>query len=417
MKKQIYFIITSILFTGLASGQTVLDQYIQESLQNNIALQLKKHNYEKEWWGLKEARSMFFPLVEFNARYSLAEGGRIIELPIHDIMSSYSMYNNLLNPSLNLQVPDGLTNEEFPFLRPTEHETKIRLVQPILNTDIYYQQQIKKNQLNIAKYDVKSYENELVFLVKEAYFNHLKAAESYEIYVKTKDIISEFNRVTGELYDNQKLTRDHVYRGESELAKIEQQIAEAEKMKKVSAAYFNFLLNRPLEEPIIRGEEYNLLADIPELDSLQTIALEERNEMNKMKEVLQISERNIQLNKTHLLPNISAIVDYGFQGEKYKFTGDDDFIMASFVLSWKIFHGFENQRQTQQAKILKKESILQQESLEKAILLEVKKSWYDLEAAFKAVQSAKKETIANVSAFRIVHKKYAQDQVTQLEFL
>jgi outer membrane protein len=79
MKRLTYFIfLFFVLWRGLQS-QNVLEQYIQEGLENNLALQQKDFSLEKSLQALREAKGMFLPSLGVEARFSAAGGGRTID--------------------------------------------------------------------------------------------------------------------------------------------------------------------------------------------------------------------------------------------------------------------------------------------------------------------------------------------------
>ena len=113
----------------------------------------------------------------------------------------------------------------------------------------------------------------------------------------------------------------------------------------------------------------------------------------------------------------TAVVDYGFQGEKYKFTDEDDFIMASFVLSWDLFKGFQNKAKIQQAAIDKQIIETKYKEAENQIKLQVINSYYELEAAEKAITAAKQQTLSAKKSFEIIDKKYKEGQANLIQFI
>ena len=136
------------LFSGAVAGQSNLQGYIAIGLENNLALKQRQSGYQQSLEALKEARGLFYPSVSLNARYTVSEGGRVIEFPVGDLMNPvYSTLNQLTSSNMFPM----LENQEIKFLRPTEHETKIRLVQPVLNTDLYYNAKIKKELAGMKK--------------------------------------------------------------------------------------------------------------------------------------------------------------------------------------------------------------------------------------------------------------------------
>jgi len=109
-------------------AQDILNQYIRQGLENNLALKQKEAGLRKSMEALKEAKGLFYPNLAVNARYTYSQGGRSIAFPIGDLMNPvYSALNGLLSTN-EFQMVE---NQEFQFLRTTEHETKLRLVQPV----------------------------------------------------------------------------------------------------------------------------------------------------------------------------------------------------------------------------------------------------------------------------------------------
>ena len=141
ISRNFIIVILSGLTLSSAGQEETLDNYIDEGLENNLSLKQKEVNYLKSMEVLKQSRALFFPDISLNARYTAAEGGRVIEFPVGTMLNPvYQSLNYLLDQDL---FPD-IANMEFAFYRPTEHETKIRLAQPILDTKIIYNQKINK---------------------------------------------------------------------------------------------------------------------------------------------------------------------------------------------------------------------------------------------------------------------------------
>lgn len=413
---------TLFLFYGLSSQllisqySGVLPDYIKEGLESNLSLKQKEAGYEKSIQVLKEAKSWFYPQVSLNARYSLADGGRLIEFPVGDWLNPvYSTLNALTGTS---NFPD-VENETFQFLRPHEHETKIQVIQPLINTDIHFNKKIKLGMMLAEKTDLDAYKRHLVKEIKVSYYNVLKSIQLLEFLQNTKRLAEENLRVNEKLFQNNKLTRDKIFRAVAELSKIEQQIAVAEKDNKIASAYFNFLLNRPLDSEILIENEVEtiLLLSIDNMTIATENALERREEISKLGILEDISATAVRMNQMKRLPEILLAADYGFQGARYRFTGEDDFVIASAVLRWNLFHGFQNRHQIRQSQIDERIIRSKKEEAKELVKLEVIQSWYELQAVSRAVTSAEKEYEATRLAFEIVDKQYNTGMVSLLEYL
>ncbi len=405
-----------LVFQGLLifSQESQLDKYIESGLTNNLALKQKQLNYHKSVAILKEAKGMFFPDVSFNARYSVAEGGRVIEIPVGDMLNP--VYKTL-NQILQSDVFPMIENEEEPFLRPHEQETKFSLVQPIFNPSIYYNYKIKQDLVEVKSVSVDVYKRELVAEIKKAYFNYLKTVKVLELYDHTIRLLKENIRVNKSLYNNDKVTIDVVYRSESELSKVRQQLSEAEKNNNSTRAYFNFLINRPLETPV-ESMTFDEIS-FPESDLLiyRNNAVKKREELRKLEILENIRENQIKLNKGSYYPTLIGAVDYGIQGEEYRFTDKDDFVLASLVLRWSLFQGNQNNAKLQQSRIEAEITDKKRNEVEQQIGLQVIEAYYDLIAAKKAIASSEDQLEFSKKAFRLVNKKYNQGQSNLLEYI
>ena len=71
-----------LLLVGNAYAQTHLEQYIRTGLSSNETIRQQQFLLDKSLWALKEAKSLFLPNVEFNGAYTLAGGGRTVDIPV-----------------------------------------------------------------------------------------------------------------------------------------------------------------------------------------------------------------------------------------------------------------------------------------------------------------------------------------------
>ena len=406
-----------IFFINACYGKSpILQQYINVALENNLSLKQQEFSYQKSIAALKEARGLFLPSVNINARYSRAGGGRIIEFPVGDMMNPvYQSLNALLQQP---RFPVDIENEQIPFLREEEQETKISAVQPLFHPTIYYNYKIKKKVSEIEKTTKDKFVRQLVAEVKIAYFNYLKTVKVVQILQKTEIILKENLRVSEKLFENSKATKEVVYRARAELSKLEQNKTEVEKNKNLAAAYFNFLLNRSLNEPIeVAGAESFPPQPAPDLTETESLALKNREELKQMELAIAAAKNGIKLSKAAFLPNVFAAFDYGFQGEEYSFTGDDDFWMASAVFKWNLFNGFQDKAKTQQASLEKKKYEAQLAEIKKQIQLQAREAYYNLTVAGKSIISAEDRLNSARKSFEIINKKYRQGMSPHIEYL
>ncbi len=395
-------------------SDTLLSYYIRTGLENNLALKQKNADYEKSLKALDEARSFFFPALSFNARYSLAEGGRTIEFPVGDMLNP--VYNTL-NYLTHTHLFPNIENQTFKFLRPHEHETKLELVQPLFNPDILYNYKIQKEMTGFWEADRNTYKRALVADIKKAYYTYLKMVRIEELVRSTRTLLEANVRLNEKLYNNQKITVDVVYRSRSELSRFEQNAAEARKNLQAAKSYFNFLLNKPLDTDISVPDSLPVVAVIPDPVKDKQLALQNREELKQLDYGLRSADYHLKLTKNDRLPVIFAAVDYGFQGETYQFDKNHDYTLASFVLRWDIFKGMQKKARISESRIEMDKLKAKQEELRQQIQLQVENAWNNLVAAGKAMRAASEEVIAADKAFRVMSRKYEIGMANYVEFL
>ncbi len=394
---------------------TLLDHYIRLGLDNNLALQQKNADYEKSLKALAEARSHFFPALSLNARYSLAEGGRTIYFPVGDMINPvYQTLNYLTHSEL---FPTDLENQTYRFLRPHEQVTQLELVQPLFHPDILYNYKIQKEMTGYWQADRDTYRRMLVADIKKAYYTYLKMVQIGKLVASTRKVLQESVRLNEKLYENQKVTIDVVYRARSELSRFEQNAAEAQKNLRAAQSYFNFLLNRPLDDTILVAEQSPPAPLLPDPERDKVTALQNREEVKQLQYGLQSLDYKLKLDRNNRLPVVFAAVDYGIQGEKYIFDFDHDFTLASFVLQWDLFKGRQKQSIIDQTRIDIDRLTARQQELNQQIRLQVDNAWHSLLAARKAMEASGEEEIAAVKAFSVMSRKYQEGMASYVEFL
>jgi outer membrane protein TolC len=400
--------------------QAIIERYIKQGLDSNLALKQQNFNLLQSLEALREARGMFLPALEFNARYSRAGGGRKIEIPIGSIVNPiYRSINEILeNLGQNPYPYPTLEDTDIPFLREQEHETKIRFIQPIFQPTILYNYKLKYELKNIKTAERDVFKRQLVEDIKRAYINFLKIDQIVKLFRETKLLLKENLRVSDKLYKAQKATHDVVYRSQAELSRMEQNILESENQRTFTQFYFNFLLNRQLDADI------EAIEDVPIIDKSTLIlsglidkAIRSREELKQLEYAISASHNSKNIAKSNYWPGITAVVDYGFQGKEYRFTNKDDFWMASLVFNWNIFKGFQDNAKVERAELEKRKIETQYEELKKQIELQARQAYDNLILAYKKIEVSQTQLISSSSSFNIVNKKYQQGMITQVEFI
>lgn len=402
-----------------AAFESVVERYVAESLRSNLALQNETLEVERAAAALAEARARYFPEATFQARYSRADGGRVIDIPIGSALNPvYSTLNEMLiaqgQPARFPQVAD----QEIPFLRETEQDTRITIRQPLYAPAIAAAVQAQRALLGASNYQRMALARTLRRDVHLAYVDWLKARNSVDIVAASETLLQENVRVNRSLFDNGKITEDQVLRAQAEFLAVEQQKREVENLARQAQSYFNFLLNRPLTTPIDVSAPPALTSEQDDaLELLWSRALERRPELSRLGQLREASAAQVRAARKSRWPTLSLGIDAGTQGEDYRFGDDNNFGMASLVFTWKLFDGGGDAARVRGARAAERQLVLREEEISQRIRLEVQQALDRLQTARASLATASARTDAARAAFRIASRKRDEGVINQVEFI
>ena len=150
-----YFSSLIILFALCASAQDIPKQYINEALNNNLVLREKQVSLDKSLIALKEARSLFLPTTWFETQYTLAQGGRSIDIPVGDLLNPVYKSLNQLTGTNNFPV---INNRSEQLLPNNFYDVRIKTTMPLINPDIKINRDIKSQQILLRQNEINIYD-------------------------------------------------------------------------------------------------------------------------------------------------------------------------------------------------------------------------------------------------------------------
>lgn len=392
-------------------GQSILDGYIKEGLENNQQFIQEALALEISEYDLKQANSLFLPRLSFEANYTRAGGGRLIAFPVGDLLNP--VYNNLNQINGNQNFSE-IANVNEQFLPDDFHETKVRLIQPLFDSDIYYNQKINERLVSSAAARKDAYKKELIKEIKLGYYQYLQAYQAEKIYQANEKSLIQLVRFNQNRYNEGIVTQDEIFQAEYELEELRAEKAASHADRITAQAYFNFLLSKPHNSPIEADS-------VSELQSLEEYsinkALQSRDELNQIGQAK--TAQNLALKQTNAnryLPKVNLVGDLGYQGFGYTFDSEQDFWLVNLGLSWNIFSGFSNKYKSEQAKVQLNALTSQEEQLKQQITLEIVSARSAFEAAQSRLYSKKKSLNVARKTFKIIEKKYQENEVLLLEY-
>lgn len=408
----------SALAADERSVEAVLADYIAEALDSNLGLERQDLSVGQSLAALDEARGRYLPQASLESRFSRAEGGRTIPLPLGELLNpAYAALNELLVEQGRAPAFVPIANSEFAFLREQEQQTYVRLLQPLYVPAIRADVRARSALARSEEATRDTVARTLVRDVHIAYHNWLKTRQGLAIVVASRALLEENLRVNESLHANGKVTRDQVLRAQAELLEVEQQQVQAASALDIARSYFNFLLNRPLETAIERGVVADGSATVPALGELQERALAQRSELRRLDTLGEAADAQVAAATARFKPNIALALESGVQGEEYRFGPEDEYSIASLTFSWNIFNGNQDRARLAQARFAARSVGVEREDTARQIALAVEQAHADLRAALSALGTARARQEAAREVFKIGAKKRDAGVISQVEFL
>jgi outer membrane protein TolC len=397
----------------------VIDQYVRDSLQSNLALQSESLEVEANLASLDAAEAKFFPEVSLAARYSRAEGGREIDVPLGTLLNPiYSSLNQLLAAQGQPAQFPTISDQKVLFQREREQDTRLTMRQPLYAPAIPAAVRAQRAQLEASEFGRVALARRLKRDVTVAYLDWAKATKSVDIVQASLSLLEENLRVNESLFRNGKVTQDQVLRARAEMLAVVQQLRDARNAQSQARSYLNFLRNHPLDEELIPATvDREVTRAVRDLATLRAAALSNRPELEQLERAVKAAESRVQVARADLKPTLSLGIDGGTQGEEYEFGRGRNFGMISLVLNWKFFDGGANAAEARSARAAARQAATRKDEAALQIQLEVQQALDRLETTSDSLTTAQARADAARAGFRIASRKRDEGVINQVEFI
>lgn len=380
---------------------------IREGFRNNLALARERLAEDQSEAAVRQARALYLPTLSFDARYSRTSG-------VLDV-------GDLVNPAyeaLNQITGSNRFPTDIDATLPLAQETRFRLGQPVYNPAIQANYEASRSLRGLQGAELRAAMRQLAADIQTAWLQHASASRVVELYQSTLTLVRENERVNERLLAAGTITPEAVLRARADLSEVEQQLAEARERQDAARRAWNLLLDRPLETPVPGIPEDALAFELPSSpDGLVRMALARREELEQTTWGERAAEAQERAATASFLPTISLGVDYGVQGQEYRFGPDEDVLVASVVVQWNLFNGGRDVARRQQAALEARRARTQREELSRRIELEVRQTYDAARVASQATRTASDRVTAARRAFELVARRREEGLASQVEFI
>jgi outer membrane protein TolC len=395
------------------SANKTLDQYIKSGLNNNLALQEKQFDLQKSHFALQEAKSYFLPNVTFQSDYSLAKGGRSIDLPLGDLLNSVYSSLNKLTASNDFKM---LQNQKVAFVQPVFQDTRIQTNISLVNQELRYFNLIRKEAITEKQAAINVYKRALIRDIQVAYYNYLQAHQFIEVYKNANQLLQDNIRFTEVLIKNSKALKSNLLKVQVKLSNNAASLSEAQNKLKAAAAYFNFLINAQLDAAIITDstiyQGFNLTAN-----NTLTGASTGREEIGLVQSLIRQSALLVKKEQAAWFPQLGAFLNAGMQGSNFKMNNDNAYLFGGVQLKWNIFNGARTSNKAKQATTDLQMLQVKLAETTRQIEVENMNKKLELNSALAKLTALKYNQQLALEIYRETQLRYRQGQALSIELL
>jgi outer membrane protein TolC len=373
-----------------------LGHLVREALTHNLALAGERSAAEREDAAVREAGGRFLPTLSFEARYSEQSGA----LDLGDLVNPAYRTLNQLTGSQSFPTDVSAT-------LPLRQETKLRLVQPLWQPALGPALDAARGARDARWASTDAAARQVAAAAQLAYLDVARAQRVVELYDATLPLVRENLRVAERRVASGSATPEIVSRAAADAAEVEQQRADAARLRDDARRALNDVLGRPLDDdvPLVADSLLRFPLDVTLRDALAA-ARRGREELRRAGAAEDVAAAQKRLARAASLPGVALALDYGVQGRDYRIAGDADVAMASLVVQWDLFTGGRNGARREQAALDADRAALARRDAERTVELEVRQAYAAARVAESDIATANTRLDAARRTYTLVQRRH-----------
>ncbi|MEJ7644163.1 MAG: TolC family protein [Chryseolinea sp.] len=399
-----------VLLCPEVQAQDSLEDYLKQALSSNLVARNKEISWKQAELALRNAKSYFLPSISLMADYTSGDGGRSIALPVGDLLNPvYASLNSITQSDAFRQI-ENVNQNFFP---NNYYDTRIHTTVPLVNTDLHLNRTINGQKVAIKQYELARYKRQLAFEIKSGYFAYLSSLAAIHIYESAFSLVQKNVEINESLLRNGKSLPANLMRSKSEVERVRSELNNARNISTNAKRYFNFLLNRDLDQDIaidVRTEQI-LISDSA------AFRADRREEIQMIRAVQAINHSNLRLNKLSMLPKVNAFLDVGSQASNWEWNGNSTYYLFGVQLSIPLFQGFRTATSIYESRLEIEKSALDLDYTVQQLHMAAAAAANDLHTSTQNRAAAMEQLKTAQTYFNLVEKGYQQGVNSLIEFL
>lgn len=389
---------------GLLAQSAGLDALLAEAKAYWPQLKQRQSETAAARAGWEVAKGSALPQVTLESSYSLAAGGRSIDLPIGDLLNPvYTTLNQITQTNAFPQLDN--VNEQF--LPNNFYDVHLRMRYPVYQPEVKTGQLIRSEQVEIAQLQEAVTLHDLERDVRMAYCQWQQATTGRRIVEEAQALMKEALRTTQSLIANGAGLPVARYRLESELAQLNAQWTEADMQVANALAVINYYRGQPLDSPLPAET-------MPVLPTALPGSVEGRPELAQLRTAVRISDHQLALEERFYQPRVGLQVDAGSQDFNFQW---NPYAMAGISLNMPLYDGRQHRFRVEQLQANKLALEAQTLQTEQSLALRADTRWRQYQASLATLEAYEQAITAATKAYQDTERLYREGSANYLTLL
>lgn len=387
-----------------------IDESIELALEHNRNLEIAREKFAEAGEAVGEAGTAFLPRITGEMNYT-----RLDMAPFFPT-KAFANFGGGAPPS-----PDG---EEMPkkieIGLPNNYSASLNLQQPVFTAGkLKRSYQISVHAQKSARHEVERALNELIFTVKQRYWNLVKTRLSRHLAAESVKLLKSQLYDLENMYEVGLAARVDLLKTRALYSEAKLNLIKAENMNRLAEKNFCNTVGLKLSTPI---QPISQPSDKPveevSLPLLIRRSLVNRPELEAFDQQKMIAEKQLEINKRGYLPEVffSANLGYNYPDREYNSQFYTTWTMGLFA-SVNIFDWGAVAHKCEQARSRLKQAKLARRDTEEAIRLDVTGAYLNLMESGRAIQTAYEARQQADENYRVTQEKFKEGLVSNTELL
>jgi outer membrane protein len=374
--------------------------------------------------GLTYSKSLYGSLMnvrEADARVGEATAKR---LPSLKLQASYTRLSPVPPYVLEVNIPP-LPYMSFTISPSIRNSTNLQLTlqQPLFTG--FALESLSRAARFSARAAQQTYNrdrNELVYGIQSAYWTLVRASELKKLLDENVGMIQAHHEDVRRLFEQGLAKNNDVLKVQVQLASTRVSQLEATNGVTLSMMALDSLLGLPLEteiDPTSRPE--STAAALTEAQAMVEQALRERPEMKAVADQIEAAKAGLRAARSGRYPQVFLVGNYYYSNPNPRVMPVEavfnDTWDVSLALSFDLWNNRSTTFQTRQARARLEQAKAGQAQLRDGIVLDVRKSQYDLQQARQKIDLAEEAVRQAEENYRITHERFKAGLTTNSELL